>query len=138
MTAEWQVLLSYDAESKHYKPINEKFDFTQIEEEAPKFRVALITLLLSVGAKRLKSHCKSTILFYIDLEAGQNPTIVLSELFSDAFENDKDFIYMLQCTVNETNYLTFTTNNSMSMYTANFDIDVDTAEILLPKVKKSK
>lgn len=137
ITVEWEVMLSYDAKDEFYKLINETLDFDKIQDEAKKFRLSLIILLLDSGAKNMKSYCDSTILFNITLPQEENPTTYFDKIFEANFEKKQDFIYMLHCTVNQNNYPTFSTNNTLSMHAPNFEVEVQRAEKLLPIIKKT-
>lgn len=137
MTVEWQVLLSYDAKNEFYKPINENLNFDLINDEVKDFRLTLIILLIDVGAENLKSYTKSSILFNMTLQVGENPITILKKFLANNFERKQDFTYMLHCTVNQDNYLTFGTNNELSLHAANFENQVEMAKQLLPQIKKS-
>lgn len=137
MNVEWQVMLSYDAKTEYYRPTNESLDFDLIKDEIKDFRLNLIILLIDVGAENLKSYTKSSILFNMTLQVGENPITILQRFLANNFERKQDFTYMLHCTVNQDNYVTFGTNNELSLHAANFENQVETAKQLLPQIKKS-
>lgn len=137
MNVEWEVMLSYDAKVEFYQVLIEKYDFDKIKEEAKDFRLSLLALLLDSGASDIESHCKSTIVFKQSFPQGMNPTEYYEGLFSNTFENKNDFSYMMLCTVGQSHYPVYVTNNGLSLHSNSFALDVKEAKALLAKIKKA-
>lgn len=134
MVVDWKVLLSYDAKAEFYNIINEDVDFSKIREEANDFLTSLIMLLLHNGAYELQSTVESTILFKVNLEPGQTPPEYFDDIFNKAFPSKTDFRFMLLSTVNQNDYSTFSTNNEMSLHSANFQLKVEKSRKLLERI----
>lgn len=137
MNITWQILLSYNASLEFYHLQGGNYDFTKIQQETHKFRTSLLVLLIESGATGFESYVESTMLFNITLEQGNTPIEYYQKVFLENFSDKKDFRYMIQCAITTESYKTFGTNNTMSLHSSIFQLDVEKANALLPVIKQS-